>query len=88
MRVYDYQCPTCNHIQESFVKTENDEVLCKKCQTPANRLISSPCFVLKGVGISSNGTFKKALDGPRLDPELMRMNTKELDAALGYSLDG
>lgn len=83
MRVYDYQCPKCQYIQESFVTDSNQEVLCNKCETPTNRLISSPCFVLKGVGVTSNGTFKKAKDGPWLDPELLSMPEKEFNEEMG-----
>lgn len=83
MRVYDYQCPNCNHIQESFVRDETTEVLCDKCQTLSNRLISTPCFILKGVGITSNGSFKRAKEGPHLDPELLRMPEKEFNQEMG-----
>lgn len=88
MRVYDYKCPNCQHIQESFIRNDTDEVLCNKCQTPADRLISSPCFVLTGVGVTSRGTFKKALDGPYLDPELLSMPEDQFNKEVGYSLDG
>jgi hypothetical protein len=50
--------------------------------------LSSPCFILHGVGISSNGSFKKAKEGPYLDPELLSMPEAEFDKEVGYSIDG
>lgn len=33
--------------------------------------------------MTSNGTFKKAKDGPWLDPELLRMPEKEFNEEMG-----
>lgn len=87
MPIFDYKCPSCNTKEDRLVKSYKDIQTCKVCGSEMNKLISSPCFILHGVGITSNGSFKRAKEGPTLDADLMRMNDKELDEALGYSVN-
>ena len=51
------------------------------------KLPSTPTFVLKGAGFTSNGTYAKAKDGPKLDKELLRLPDKELNYECGLPED-
>ena len=84
MPVYDYVCPNCKTIEERMVKRAEDIQFCDKCNTELTKQISSPCFILKGVGVTSNGSFRKSKEGPKIDKDLLRLSDAELDRELGY----
>jgi len=88
MPIYDYSCKACNTTQELLSKTPDTIQNCPKCGTEMTKQLSSPCFILHGVGISSNGSFRKAKEGPYLDPELLSMPEAEFNKEVGYSIDG
>lgn len=52
MPIYEYQCDECGHVFEEWVKQfEVDEYPCPNCKDGVGlRLISRPCFLLKGTG--------------------------------------
>ena len=42
MPIYDFKCPSCNHIiRDEFVKSWNDEVKCKRCRAVMKKLVST-----------------------------------------------
>lgn len=86
MPIFDYLCPTCNTKEERLVKSSTDQQLCQ-CGSEMTKQLSSPCFILHGVGITSNGSFVKAKDGPFLDPELLSMPEADFNKEVGYSVD-
>ncbi len=56
MPIYEYNCRDCKQIFEDWQKDyEERELPCPVCGGPANRLISSTSFVLKGGGWYSSG---------------------------------
>jgi putative FmdB family regulatory protein len=83
MPIYDYLCPNCHTKQELLSKAPDTIQNCPKCQTEMVRQLSSPCFILKGVGVSGPGSFRKSKDGPYLDPELLSMPEKEFNVEMG-----
>ena len=87
MKIFNYECPNCQNFFEKFVSTSDEVVVCPKCDHPAEKRLTMPAFILKGVGVYSNGTFAKAKDGPKLDEELLRMSDKDLNVALGLPPD-
>lgn len=87
MPIFDFSCPSCNHKQESRVKTSDTPVECPKCATQMTKLMSAPCFILKGKDWSSNGSFVKAKEGPWIDPELMKLPDREFNVACGLPPD-
>ena len=83
MPFFDYQCPTCQTKEERMVKRAEDIQHCSKCNSEMKRLIGAPCFILKGKGWSSNGSFTRAKEGPKLDQDLLRLSDKELNYECG-----
>jgi len=83
MPIYDYKCPKCSTKEERMSKTSDTIQTCSKCQTEMVKQLSSPGFILHGVGVTSNGSFKKAKEGPWLDPELLNMPEKEFNREMG-----
>lgn len=49
--------------------------------------LCAPTFVLKGAGFSSNGTFSRAKDGPKLDQDLLRLSDRDLNIECGLPPD-
>jgi putative FmdB family regulatory protein len=39
--IFDYKCVVCNHMQEKFVKSSTEVVLCPRCDAPMQKLVSS-----------------------------------------------
>jgi len=87
MPIFDYQCPSCKTIKEARVKSSDDPVECPKCQTVMTKLPSVPCFILKGKDWSSSGSFAKAKNGPYIDPDLLKLSDRELNAECGLPPD-
>jgi len=87
MPIFDYQCPSCNTFEEKLVKNSEDAQQCKNCGTEMIKQLASPCFILKGKGFYSNGTFTKAKEGPKLDQDLLRLSDAELNKELGLPPD-
>lgn len=87
MPFFDYYCPTCQTKEERMVKRAEDEQFCTKCNSKLDRLIGAPCFILKGKGWSSNGSFTRAKEGPKLDQDLLRLSDRELNIECGLPPD-
>lgn len=83
MPIFDYFCKTCNHKQESRVKTSDTPVECPKCQTQMTKLMSAPCFVLKGKDWSSNGSYARAKEGPYIDKSIFELDDKSFNRECG-----
>lgn len=83
MKLYNYQCKTCNHAFEAFVKVYDQKVPCEKCNSETEKRLTMPAFILKGVGCYSNGTYSKAKEGPKLDQDLLKLSDKDLNRELG-----
>lgn len=49
--------------------------------------LTMPAFILKGVGCHSNGTYAKAKDGPRIDPDILKLSDSELNVECGLPPD-
>lgn len=87
LKVYNYQCPSCNHTFEAFVKNQDDEVPCKKCNTPTTRQLSAPNFKLNGVGCYGHGSMGNPADGPYIPNHIKEMSDVELNRSLGLPDD-
>jgi len=48
MRVFDFLCPKCNRVEEKFVESWDSEGICRICEGPEIKLISSLNFKLDG----------------------------------------
>lgn len=87
MKLFNYQCTQCDNLIEKFVKTHDEVVTCPKCEHPMEKRLTMPAFILKGVGVFSNGTFAKAKEGPKLDQELLALDDVSLNRELGLPDD-
>lgn len=87
MLIYDYHCPVCQKTFEAYVDSSDQKVPCPTCNSPTEKRLTMPAFILTGVGITSRGTFAKAKDGPWLDPELLALPDKELNYECGLDAD-
>lgn len=45
MPLYEYQCSACCLIFERFIHRRTDEVLCKSCGGPVEKLVSNPSVI-------------------------------------------
>lgn len=87
MKLFNYQCTQCDNLIEKFVKTYDEVVTCPKCEHTMEKRLTMPAFILKGIGVYSNGTFAKAKDGPKLDQDLLRLSDRDLNIACGLPPD-
>ena len=83
MPLFDYSCPPCNIQKEETVKRYDDLVVCPECGDTMTKLACSPSFILKGVGLTSNGSFARAKEGPKIDKELLTLSDKDLNYECG-----
>jgi len=83
MPVFDYICKTCNHTQETRVKSHDTPVECPKCQSPMTKLIGAPTFILKGKDWSSNGSYARAKEGPKIDKDIFKLSDADLNRECG-----
>jgi putative FmdB family regulatory protein len=70
MPIYEYQCTACHHHFDT-IQGFNDKVLeiCPSCQQPTlQKLMSAPCFHLKGTGWYVTD-FKKKPKSTESDPK-------------------
>lgn len=86
MPIFDYHCKICKITEERTVKKYDDIQYCQ-CGAEMIKQLSSPCFILHGVGITSNGSFKKAKEGPKLDKDLLMLSDAELNYECGLPPD-
>lgn len=42
IRVFNFECTDCGHIEEHFIKSDVRELDCVKCGQPAKRLLATP----------------------------------------------
>lgn len=87
MPVYDLVCPTCKTHEEKILKSHETPYECPNCQTPMQKLVGAPAFILKGVGCVSNGSFARAKDGPKIPDYISSMSDVELNRSLGLPDD-
>jgi len=87
MKLFNYQCTQCDNLIEKFVKTHDEVVTCPKCEHTMEKRLTMPAFILKGIGVYSNGTFAKAKDGPKIDQDLLRLSDRDLNIACGLPPD-
>lgn len=61
MPSYDYRCMMCNELTEASrpIEERDDQVKCKKCGNPAQRIYNSPNAVFKGGGFYSTDNPKQ-----------------------------
>ena len=50
MPLYDFVCPNCGQTKEKFIKLNEQEPVCDKCNSRMRKAISAPAFILKGGG--------------------------------------
>lgn len=86
MPLFDYYCPACQTQEERMVRKWDDPQTCQ-CGSEMAKRPSSPCFILKGAGFYSNGTFAKAKEGPKIDKELLTLSDRDLNVELGLPPD-
>jgi len=55
MPLYDLVCKNCGNTKEVFLKLDEPEPTCEKCQTKMTKAMSAPAFVLKGKNWYSDG---------------------------------
>lgn len=82
-KTFDYQCPSCQHVEEIFSNDHESDKPCAKCLTKMEKQLTMPTFILKGTGFYSNGTYARAKDGPKLDQEFAKLSDKEMNRELG-----
>ena len=58
MPIYEFSCPNCGHIFEDLVTFSCVCLLCPRCQTESEKIISLSSFHLKGEGWSKDGYTK------------------------------
>ncbi len=54
MPLYDFKCKDCGHKEEIFVKLDEKDPNCAKCNKKMDKIIASVPFILKGSGWASD----------------------------------
>jgi len=55
MVLYDFECETCGHLFEKYVKMGSQYADCPKCGALMKKIISKSTFILKGDGWEKDG---------------------------------
>jgi putative FmdB family regulatory protein len=51
MPLYEYECPTCKAMVESFITDPTDKVECEECGSEMKKLMSAGSFRIYGEGV-------------------------------------
>lgn len=78
--LYEYFCDKCKIMKEIRHRiSENPEIICERCGSKMNRLISAPSFILKGEGWYSSEHPSKSMK------EGMEVEKKAKEESVGKS---
>ena len=64
--LFDFQCNSCEHVQEYRVERDTKTMECPECQSDMRKLIGAAPFILKGSGWAQDYKRKEnAIKGAR-----------------------
>jgi len=91
MPIYEYRCPECRNLQESFksISKYNDPEVCEKCGSLSSRIVSLPG--LSVIPLTGKDKVLKTLnkeDGRRLPTNPSDMPRLESALSKGLNHDG
>ncbi|MFH1981770.1 MAG: zinc ribbon domain-containing protein [Pseudomonadota bacterium] len=59
MPVYEFECPQCGEVTEGLFRMGTQTINCPKCQSKAQKILSTCSFELKGGGWYADGYASK-----------------------------
>lgn len=62
MLLYEFECPSCGHMLEKYVKMGTSKTKCPKCKNYMNKIVSLSSFILKGSRWERDGYGSRPVD--------------------------